>query len=120
MATTTTKDYSPGSEPVEHIEKEKIERVETADDHHTKDIHQINTLGVDPHNPDAEKGDDSDGKVDWTLKQIVAVCFLCGLYVGMSTHDISNQSGVSNTDYLHGPRFLCTLLVAPSTSSEQV
>lgn len=91
MATTGVHNHSPvSSEPVE-AEKEKIERVETADDHHTKDIHQINTLGVDVHNPDAEKGDDSDGKVNWTLKQILATCFLCGLYVGMFTQHSSGK-----------------------------
>jgi hypothetical protein len=83
MATTTTHNHSPGSEPAETIDKEKIERVETASDQHEKDIHHINTLGVDLHNPDAEKGDDSDGKVNWTVKQIFATVFLCGLYVGM-------------------------------------
>lgn len=29
------------------------------------------------------KGDYSDGRVNWTLKQIVATMALCGLYVGM-------------------------------------
>ena len=82
MATAPHHDHSPTSEPAVE-DKEKIERVETAEDHHNKDIHQIKTLGVDLENHDAEKGDDSDGKINWTWKQVVATLCLCGLYVGM-------------------------------------
>lgn len=43
------------------------------------------------HKPDAQehhdtgpiKGDFSDGRVNWTTKQILATIGLCGLYVGM-------------------------------------
>ncbi len=30
------------------------------------------------------KGDDSDGRVNWTWKQILATISLCGVYVGRS------------------------------------
>jgi len=48
------------------------------------ELHRIPTLGVDVQNHDAEKGDDSDGKVTWTTKQILATIFLSALYVGQS------------------------------------
>jgi len=95
MATTTTGNHSPVSH--DPLDKEKIERVETHEDHHEKDIHQINTLGVDPHNPDAEKGDDSDGKVNWTWKQVVATLCLCGLYVGEFTRQPPGLSMIKLT-----------------------
>lgn len=31
------------------------------------------------------KGDDSDGRVNWTWKQILATISLCGVYVGKSS-----------------------------------
>ncbi len=39
-------------------------------------------LAVDVHNRDAVKGDESDGRVIWTPKQIIATICLAGLYVG--------------------------------------
>jgi hypothetical protein len=83
MASTET--YEKQGHHVDPLESEHshVERIET---HHTeeneKDIHKIPTLGVDLANIEADKGDDSDGKVNWTLKQILATLFLCGLYVG--------------------------------------
>jgi len=48
------------------------------------ELQKIPTLGVDRENHEAEKGDDSDGKVTWTTKQILATIFLSALYVGQS------------------------------------
>ncbi|KAF2211094.1 hypothetical protein CERZMDRAFT_43939 [Cercospora zeae-maydis SCOH1-5] len=39
-------------------------------------------VAVDLENHQAFKGDDSDGKVAWTLKKVLAACFLSMLYTG--------------------------------------
>ena len=65
---------------------EKLSRVDTEHieaNPNEKELYPVETLGIDLANRDAEKGDDSDGKVNWTTKQILATLFLCGLYVGM-------------------------------------
>ena len=41
-----------------------------------------NISSADPEDTAAVKGNDSDGHVHWTLKQILATVSLCGLYVG--------------------------------------
>lgn len=48
----------------------------------SNELHKVPTLGVDIENHEAEKGDDSDGRVTWTTKQILATIFLSALYVG--------------------------------------
>jgi len=48
----------------------------------SNELYKVNTLGVDKENHEAEKGDDSDGKVTWTTKQVLATIFLSALYVG--------------------------------------
>jgi hypothetical protein len=45
-------------------------------------LHEIEMEGVDTANEKAVKGDDSDGRVDWTPRQVVASIFLSSLYVG--------------------------------------
>ena len=50
-----------------------VEKVETIDD-----------LAPDLENRGAIKGDDSDGRVNWTVRQVLATLFLSGLYVGKS------------------------------------
>jgi hypothetical protein len=50
-----------------------------------KDISKVDTVAVNVENRAAYKGDDSDGRVDWTLKQVLATIFLSGLYVGKPT-----------------------------------
>jgi hypothetical protein len=47
-----------------------------------KKIDTVAALAVDVENRGAVKGDDSDGRVDWTPKKVVATIFLSGLYVG--------------------------------------
>lgn len=48
-------------------------------------------LHVDLTNSGALKNDDSDGRVNWTPKQVLATIFLSGLYVGQS-NPISHTS----------------------------
>lgn len=55
------------------LEKPFVEKVET-----------INELTPDLENLGAIKGDDSDGRINWTTKQVLATLFLSGLYVGQS------------------------------------
>jgi hypothetical protein len=52
-------------------EKASLERADT-----------IDALTPDLENRGAIKGDDSDGRINWTLKQVLATLFLSGLYVG--------------------------------------
>ena len=47
-----------------------------------KKINTVDALHVDLENSGAIKGDDSDGRINWTLKQVLATIFLAGLYVG--------------------------------------
>jgi hypothetical protein len=71
------------------IEKGTIERVETLSDYesptHQKPnpLEKIETIqAVDLDNHQAFKGDDSDGKVFWTAKKLLAAAFLSMLYTG--------------------------------------
>lgn len=46
-------------------------------------LKKVATLGIDTDdNLYAVKGDDSDGQINWTWRQIVASLSLAGLYVG--------------------------------------
>ena len=47
---------------------------EKSDQDHVHDVHDTGPI----------KGDYSDGRVDWTSRQIFATIALCGLYVGMN------------------------------------
>ena len=67
----------------EHVPVEKAEVHEVED---FKKIDTLDALAVDPENRRALKGDDSDGRIDWTLKQVLATLFLSGLYVGKFGH----------------------------------
>lgn len=59
-----------------------IENVATNDS--AMDLHKEQTLsGVDMKNTSAVKGDDSDGKVIWSLRSIFSAIFLAALYTGM-------------------------------------
>lgn len=71
MATVVDEKHQP------HVESEHLERPGS-----DNELHKVSTLGVDPENHDAVKGDDSDGRVDWTWKQICATICLTALYVG--------------------------------------
>lgn len=46
-------------------------------------LEQERTLeDIDTHNRNAYMGDDSDGKVTWGIRSILAAIFLAGLYTG--------------------------------------
>lgn len=55
-----------------HVRTNKLEKTET---HET-------LVAVDIENHQAFKGDDSDGKVAWTWKKLLAAAFLSMLYTG--------------------------------------
>lgn len=59
-----------------------VEHVETNES--SMNLHKEQTLsGVDMKNTSAIKGDDSDGKVVWSIRSIFAAIFLAALYTGM-------------------------------------
>ncbi|KAK3070117.1 hypothetical protein LTR53_011017 [Teratosphaeriaceae sp. CCFEE 6253] len=69
------------------MEKNHLEQVETnvTDDSEKHPLEQQQTLQqVDLDNHQAFKGDDSDGKVDWTPRKLLAAAFLAMLYTGES------------------------------------
>lgn len=73
------------------IEKGTIERIETRSDYDSptqqkanplEKVETIEAVALDNHH--AFKGDESDGKVRWTAKKLLAACFLSMLYTGAS------------------------------------
>lgn len=59
-----------------------VEHVETNDS--SMNLHKQQTLsGIDMKNTSAVKGDDSDGKVIWSIRSIFSAIFLAALYTGM-------------------------------------
>ncbi|KAH7093263.1 major facilitator superfamily domain-containing protein [Paraphoma chrysanthemicola] len=79
MAThTTTTDYAD--------EKQEVSYVEHKHDSPTESSHELQkerTLdGIDMTNSAAVKGDDSDGKVVWSMRSMFAAVFLAALYTG--------------------------------------
>src|SRR5690242_7222438 len=82
--------------PISDHEKQEVsyaEHVETTADSSSNDLHKMQTLsGVDMHNTCAVKGDDSDGKVIWSLRSIFSAIFLAALYTGtLDVHGVSRQ-----------------------------
>lgn len=58
-----------------------VEHVETTDS--SMNLHKEKTLsGVDMKNTSAVKGDDSDGKVIWSVRSMFSAVFLAALYTG--------------------------------------
>jgi hypothetical protein len=95
IATLPPSNLNPISPAMADNEKgthEHISRVDTRssnDDHsdpHHYPLEKTEThetiKAVDLDNQQAFKGDDSDGKVDWTPKKLLAAGFLCMLYTG--------------------------------------
>ena len=69
------------------LEKNKLELVETNTTESPSEnaLQKQETLQhVDLSNTQAFKGDDSDGKVEWTIRKLLAAAFLAMLYTGMS------------------------------------
>jgi hypothetical protein len=70
--------------PLDHEKQEinYVEHVQTNDS--SMNLRKEQTLsGVDMKNTSAIKGDDSDGKVIWSLRSIFSAIFLAALYTGM-------------------------------------
>ncbi|KAI4606403.1 hypothetical protein J4E80_010155 [Alternaria sp. BMP 0032] len=81
MASDTIQpDYEKEKQQVSH-------HIEHANPHHGTDLslesqHEQTDQGVDMNNAHALKGDDSDGKVEWSVRSIFAAIFLAALYTG--------------------------------------
>ncbi|KAI4944058.1 hypothetical protein J4E91_008913 [Alternaria rosae] len=81
MASDTIQpDYEKEKQQVSH-------HIEHASPHHGTDLslesqHEQTDQGVDMNNAHALKGDDSDGKVEWSVRSIFAAIFLAALYTG--------------------------------------
>ncbi|KAF2025918.1 MFS general substrate transporter [Setomelanomma holmii] len=67
-------------------EKQEVHYVEHSHESPTVSSHELQkerTLeGIDMNNTSAVKGDDSDGKVEWSTRSIFAAIFLAALYTG--------------------------------------
>jgi hypothetical protein len=81
MAThSTTTDYAHEKQEVQYVE-----HVEDSPNESSHDLQKERTLeGIDMKNSYAVKGDDSDGKVEWSTRSIFAAIFLAALYTGQS------------------------------------
>ncbi len=64
---------------MDHENKRHSVEVEVDDEHKYSTRHE-ETIAIEKGF--AVKGDDSDGRVNWTWKHIVATISLCGIYVG--------------------------------------
>jgi LmbE family N-acetylglucosaminyl deacetylase len=66
-------------------EKQHVDYIEHVDTNDSAlNLHKEQTLsGVDMMNRSALKGDDSDGKVIWSLRSILSAIFLAALYTGV-------------------------------------
>jgi hypothetical protein len=84
MATqTTTADFAHEKQDVQYVEN-----VRETPDESSHDLQKERTLeGIDMNNSYAVKGDDSDGKVEWTVRSMFAAVFLAALYTGMISID---------------------------------
>jgi hypothetical protein len=89
-------------------EKQQVgHHIEHANTHTTNDSaydlqQEVTLSGVDMKNSHALKGDDSDGKVEWSVRSIFAAIFLAALYTGPSPFLISPMPfTVSNKRYVY-------------------
>jgi hypothetical protein len=81
MATETTQtDYANEKQEVNHVE-----HAASPTDMSLSLQKELTLQGVDMNNTQALKGDDSDGKVEWSVRSIFAAIFLAALYTGSST-----------------------------------
>ena len=65
--------------------------------HDEYSLKQLATLGVDLENKNAHKGDDSDGRIDWTVKHFIAILALNAIYVGKSSQATGSSQYPLNT-----------------------
>jgi hypothetical protein len=79
------KGEAPTSRDARYANNMLLDQINTQLNKRSTQIEEVETvavLAVDVANRNAVKGDDSDGRVDWTVKQIFATICLAGLYVG--------------------------------------
>lgn len=108
---------------MEEVEKnnhvEELERVSTKDEHsRTNSLEKVQTqdtlAAVDLDNSQAFKGDESDGKIQWTIRKWFAAAFLAMLYTGMlgppPDDDVEQSTDfahrLANLAILHGSHFV--------------
>ncbi|KAH6632971.1 major facilitator superfamily domain-containing protein [Boeremia exigua] len=70
--------------PISDHEKQDVNYIEHVETNESSmNLHKMQTLsGVDMKNTSAVKGDDSDGKVIWSIRGIFSAVFLAALYTG--------------------------------------
>lgn len=106
-------DYGHEKQEVQYIEDAK-----TPTDPSLDLQKELTLSGVDMKNTHAVKGDDSDGKVNWTLRGKFSAVFLAALYTGMP-HDIFFLRAIMLT--LHKAlRLFSTSLEVHSASSRKI
>lgn len=86
MATTQFESVKNHS-ALEHVDTR--DDVSSAHDEKAQLEHQQTLSEIDLENKAAFKGDDSDGAVQWTFRNIMASIFLCMLYTGQRQHPTS-------------------------------
>lgn len=81
MATHTKPvDYADEKQEIHYVENTRDTPVDSS-----LELHKEKTMeGIDMNNAQAIKGDDSDGKVEWSTRSIFAAVFLAALYTGTS------------------------------------
>lgn len=105
----------------QEYEKGTLERIETRSDAETPATQKHNPLdkvethetlaAVDIENHQAFKGDDSDGKVHWTFKKLLAAAFLSMLYTGKQS-SVTKRNAML-TMGIQALKFLFISLAAP-------
>lgn len=82
MAThTIATDYAKEKQEVHYVEDAR----DLPSDSSLELQKELTLQGVDMNNTAAVKGDDSDGKIEWNARSIMAAVFLAALYTGTST-----------------------------------
>lgn len=74
---TVTKDYGNEKQDVNYAEN-----AHASTDSELELQKEMTLEGIDMNNSHAVKGDDSDGKVIWSMRSIFAAIFLAALYTG--------------------------------------
>jgi hypothetical protein len=105
MAThTTTTDYAKEKQEVHYVEDAR----DLPSDSSLELQKELTLQGVDMNNTAAVKGDDSDGKVEWNARSMMAAVFLAALYTGPLTEQPAlffpclTENRFSSHSILHG------------------
>lgn len=84
----TVTDYGAEKQEVQYVEHSRESPTEVS-----LQLEKERTLdGIDMNNTAAIKGDDSDGKVEWSVRSIFAAIFLAALYTGMVHHPHGSET----------------------------